>query len=175
MLFYHTPIRWVGSLFVRVVVVGYTYNKSLKNMQDKTYESQLAEAQLDKRALPDLIAVRPSQLTFHLWSIVRPPRICLRISRRARSKRRPRACHRPAPRHAYEFAFGMHLTQCLDADLSPDIRTRPTWKTAWGSQERTMDKVLESTSKAGINTKLPTCDGDNGVFTSDVGAYRKRK
>jgi len=29
-----------------------------------------------------------------------------------------------------------------------------------------MDKTLESTLKAGINTKLPTCD-DKGVFTDD--------
>ena len=25
--------------------------------------------------------------------------------------------------------FDIHHTKCLDADLSPDIRTRPTWKT----------------------------------------------
>jgi hypothetical protein len=37
-----------------------------------------------------------------------------------------------------------------------------------------MDKALESTLKAGINTKLPT-RGDKGVFTDDDGAYRKQK
>jgi hypothetical protein len=31
-------------------------------------------------------------------------------------------------------------------------------------KKRTMDKTLESTLKASINTKLPTCD-DKGVFT----------
>jgi len=31
-------------------------------------------------------------------------------------------------------------------------------------KKRTMDKTLESTLKAGMNTKLPTCD-DKGVFT----------
>jgi hypothetical protein len=40
-------------------------------------------------------------------------------------------------------------------------------------KKRTMDKTLESTLKAGTNTKLPTCD-DKGVFTDD-GAFRKRK
>jgi hypothetical protein len=38
----------------------------------------------------------------------------------------------------------------------------------------TMDKTLENTLKAGMNTKLPTCD-DKGVFTDDEGTYRKRK
>ena len=38
----------------------------------------------------------------------------------------------------------------------------------------TMDKTLESTLKAGMNTKLPTCD-DKGVFTDDDVTYRKRK
>jgi hypothetical protein len=37
-----------------------------------------------------------------------------------------------------------------------------------------MDKTLENTLKAGMNTKLPTCD-DKGVFTDDEGTYRKRK
>jgi hypothetical protein len=37
-----------------------------------------------------------------------------------------------------------------------------------------MDKTLESTLKASMNTKLPTCD-DKGVFTDDDGTYRKRK
>ena len=41
-------------------------------------------------------------------------------------------------------------------------------------KKRTMDKTLESTLKASINTKLPTCD-DKGVFTDDDGTYRKRK
>jgi hypothetical protein len=36
------------------------------------------------------------------------------------------------------------------------------------------DKTLESTVKAGINTKLPTCD-DKGVFTDDDGTYRPLK
>jgi hypothetical protein len=35
-------------------------------------------------------------------------------------------------------------------------------------------KTLDSTLKAGINTKFPTCD-DKGVFTDDEGTYRKRK
>ena len=34
------------------------------------------------------------------------------------------------------------------------------------SRKRTMDKTLENTLKAGINTELPTCD-DKGVFTDD--------
>jgi hypothetical protein len=38
-------------------------------------------------------------------------------------------------------------------------------------KKRTMDKTLEITLKAGINT---TCD-DKGVFTDDDGAYRKCK
>jgi hypothetical protein len=42
-------------------------------------------------------------------------------------------------------------------------------------KERTMDKTLESTLKASINTTLPTCD-DKGVFTDDDDdTYRKRK
>jgi hypothetical protein len=41
-------------------------------------------------------------------------------------------------------------------------------------KKRTMDKRLESTLKAGINTKLPTCD-DKGVFPDDDGECRKRK
>jgi hypothetical protein len=32
----------------------------------------------------------------------------------------------------------------------------------------------ESILKAGMNTKLPTCD-DKGVFTDDEDTYRKRK
>jgi hypothetical protein len=39
---------------------------------------------------------------------------------------------------------------------------------------KTMDKTLESTLKASINTMLPTCD-DEGVFTDDDDTYRKRK
>jgi hypothetical protein len=38
----------------------------------------------------------------------------------------------------------------------------------------TMDKTLESTKKASINTKLSTCD-DKGVFTDDDDTYRKHK
>jgi hypothetical protein len=41
-------------------------------------------------------------------------------------------------------------------------------------KKRTMDKTLENTLKAGINTKLPTCDA-KGVLTDDDDAYRKRK
>ena len=42
-------------------------------------------------------------------------------------------------------------------------------------KKRTMDKTLESTMKASVNTKLPTCD-DKGVFTDDDDdTYRKRK
>ncbi len=41
-------------------------------------------------------------------------------------------------------------------------------------KKNTMDKTLESTLKAGMNTKLPTCY-DKGVFTDDEGTYRKRK
>jgi hypothetical protein len=41
-------------------------------------------------------------------------------------------------------------------------------------KKRTMDKTLESTLKAGMNTKLPTCD-DKGAFTDDEGTHRKRK
>jgi hypothetical protein len=38
-----------------------------------------------------------------------------------------------------------------------------------------MDKTLEGTLKAGINTKLPaTCD-DKGVVTDDDDSYRQRK
>ncbi len=33
---------------------------------------------------------------------------------------------------------------------------------------------MENTLKAGMNTKLPTCD-DKGVFTDDEDTYRKRK
>jgi hypothetical protein len=33
-------------------------------------------------------------------------------------------------------------------------------------KKRIMDKTLESTLKASINTTLPTCD-DKGVFTAD--------
>ena len=36
------------------------------------------------------------------------------------------------------------------------------------------NKTLERTLKAGMNTKLPTCD-DKGVFTDDEDPYRKRK
>ena len=51
--------------------------------------------------------------------------------------------------------------------------------TAGGKQhdalkKSTMDQTLESTLKAGMNTKLPTCD-DKGVFTDDEDTYRKRK
>ena len=35
-------------------------------------------------------------------------------------------------------------------------------------KKSTMDQTLESTLKAGMNTKLPTCD-DKGVFTDDEG------
>ena len=41
-------------------------------------------------------------------------------------------------------------------------------------KKRTMDKTLESTLKASINTMLPTCD-DKGVFTDDDDTYRKHK
>ena len=41
-------------------------------------------------------------------------------------------------------------------------------------KKKTMDKTLESTLKAGINTKLPTCDAE-GVFHDDEGTYKKRK
>ena len=41
-------------------------------------------------------------------------------------------------------------------------------------KKRTMDKTLESTLKASINTTLPTCD-DKGVFTDDDDTYRKHK
>jgi hypothetical protein len=41
-------------------------------------------------------------------------------------------------------------------------------------KKKTMDKTLERTLKASINTRLPTCD-DKGVFTDDDGTYRKRK
>ena len=41
-------------------------------------------------------------------------------------------------------------------------------------KKRTMDKTLENTLKASINTKLPTCD-DKGVFTDDDDTYRKHK
>ena len=41
-------------------------------------------------------------------------------------------------------------------------------------KKKTMDKTLESTLKASINTKLTTCD-DKGVFTDDDGTYWKRK
>ena len=41
-------------------------------------------------------------------------------------------------------------------------------------KKKTMDKTLESTLKASINTKLPTCD-DKGVFTDDDDTYRKHK
>jgi hypothetical protein len=37
-----------------------------------------------------------------------------------------------------------------------------------------MDKTLESTLKASINTMLFTCD-DEGVFTDDDDTYRKHK
>jgi hypothetical protein len=37
-----------------------------------------------------------------------------------------------------------------------------------------MDKTLENTSKASINTKWSTCD-DKGVFTDDDDTYRKHK
>ena len=41
-------------------------------------------------------------------------------------------------------------------------------------KKKTMDKTLENTLKAAINTKLPTCD-NKGVFTDDDNTYRKRK
>jgi hypothetical protein len=41
-------------------------------------------------------------------------------------------------------------------------------------KKKTIDKTLESTLKASINTKLLTCD-DKGVFTDDDVRYRKRK
>ena len=41
-------------------------------------------------------------------------------------------------------------------------------------KKRTMDKTLETTLKARMNTKLMTCD-DKGVFTDDEGTYRKHK
>ena len=41
-------------------------------------------------------------------------------------------------------------------------------------KKNTMDKTLEITLKASINTMLPTCD-DKGVFTDDDDTYRKRK
>jgi hypothetical protein len=41
-------------------------------------------------------------------------------------------------------------------------------------KKSTMDKTLEITLKAGMNTKLTTCD-DKGVFTDDEDTYRKRK
>ena len=41
-------------------------------------------------------------------------------------------------------------------------------------KKKTMDKTLENTLKASINTKLPTCD-DKGVFTDDDDTYRKHK
>jgi hypothetical protein len=41
-------------------------------------------------------------------------------------------------------------------------------------KKKTMDKTLESTLKAGINTKLPTCDAE-GVFHDDQDTYKKRK
>jgi hypothetical protein len=41
-------------------------------------------------------------------------------------------------------------------------------------KKSTMNKTLESTLKAGMNTKLPTYD-DKGVFTDDEDTYRKRK
>ena len=40
-------------------------------------------------------------------------------------------------------------------------------------KDRTMDKTLENTLKAGMNTKLPNCD-DKGAFDDEV-TYRKRK
>jgi hypothetical protein len=39
---------------------------------------------------------------------------------------------------------------------------------------KALSKTLENTLKAGMNTKLPTCD-DKGVFIDDEGTYRKRK
>ncbi len=41
-------------------------------------------------------------------------------------------------------------------------------------KKRTMDKTLENTKKASINTKLPTCDVKR-VFTDDDDTYRKHK
>ncbi len=41
-------------------------------------------------------------------------------------------------------------------------------------KKKTLDKTLENTLKASINTKLPTCD-DKGVFTDDDDTYRKHK
>jgi hypothetical protein len=41
-------------------------------------------------------------------------------------------------------------------------------------KQNIMDKTLESTLEASINTILPTCD-DKGVFTDDDVTYRKRK
>jgi hypothetical protein len=41
-------------------------------------------------------------------------------------------------------------------------------------KKNTIDKTLENTLKAGMNTKLSTCH-DKGVFTDDEDTYRKRK
>ena len=86
----------------------------------------------------------------------------------------------------------MHHAQCQDVNTYQDVDTYPDvvkmWRqfhgspgsgggiervfTAAGKQhdalkKSTMDKTLESTLKAGMNTKLPTCD--------DKDTYRKRK
>ena len=37
-----------------------------------------------------------------------------------------------------------------------------------------MDKTLESSRKAGLNTKLPICDAER-VFRDDEGTYKNRK
>ena len=39
-------------------------------------------------------------------------------------------------------------------------------------KKKTIDKTLESTLKAGLNTKLPTCDAE-GVFHDDEGTYTR--
>ena len=41
-------------------------------------------------------------------------------------------------------------------------------------KKKTMDKTLSSTLKAGLHTKLPTCDAE-GVFHDDEGTYKNRK
>ena len=38
-----------------------------------------------------------------------------------------------------------------------------------------MDKTLENTLKAGINTKLPTCDAEGVFDDDDEGTCKKRK
>ena len=41
-------------------------------------------------------------------------------------------------------------------------------------KKKTMDKTLESSRKAGLNTKLPICDAE-GVTYDDEGTYKNRK